>query len=234
VADFSTKAKFTEEELNAKLASMKVKNAAAEEAHRRQQADEDSFRAREQAEQIKRLEERQNRREMDKEREKNRARKLKAVGGREWDAEKKEEDYAGGQRREQFRRGAYGGVVGDQRQSEAPDGQSAAERYPQNRDRGSRGGRGGRGPGPGRGRGRGTSNPSTKPDPHANKDEAPASGDFPALPASKVESKDDERPKVTEVKKKASSQTDLPKSPNPGDQTWAEEVQNTVDKADAS
>ena len=213
---------------------MKVKNAAAEEAHRRQQADEDSFRAREQAEHTKRLEERQNRREMDKEREKNRARKLKAVGGREWDAEKKEEDYAGGQRREQYRRGAHGGVVGSQRTPEASEGQASDERYSQQGARGSRGGRGTRGSGTGRGRGRGASNPSTNLDSHTNRDGAPTSGDFPALPASKIESKDDERPKIIEVKKVASSQAELPKSPNPGIRNWAEEMQLASETVDPS
>ena len=45
------------------------------------------------------------------EREKNRQRKLKAVQAREWDSEKKEEDYNPRGYNPRFRRGAYGGVA---------------------------------------------------------------------------------------------------------------------------
>ncbi|KAI9826563.1 MAG: hypothetical protein M1832_006159 [Thelocarpon impressellum] len=86
------KPKLTEDELSTRLASIKLKNAAREEAHRRAEADEASFRQREKQEQAKRAEERQNRQVMEGERERNRLRKLKAVGGLEWDSEKQEED----------------------------------------------------------------------------------------------------------------------------------------------
>src|SRR5947199_10853154 len=101
--------------MSARLESIRLKNAALEEAHRRAEADEASFHEREQRELAKRVEERANRRVLEGEREKNRLRKLKAVEGREWDAEKREEDTVGGRGRggSHFRRGAYGGVVND-------------------------------------------------------------------------------------------------------------------------
>ncbi|KAI9858702.1 MAG: hypothetical protein M1813_007334 [Trichoglossum hirsutum] len=107
------KPKLTESELQARLASISLRNAALEAAHRRAEADEASFQEREQRELAKRLEERANRRVLEGEREKNRQRKLKAVQGREWDAEKKEEDYtSGGRGGNTFSRGAHGSVVG--------------------------------------------------------------------------------------------------------------------------
>ncbi|KAI9769137.1 MAG: hypothetical protein M1840_004488 [Geoglossum simile] len=105
--------KLTESELQARLASVRLRNAALEAAHRRAEADEASFQEREERELAKRVEERANRRVLEGEREKNRQRKLKAVEGREWDAEKKEEDYTGGPRGgSAYSRGAHGGVAG--------------------------------------------------------------------------------------------------------------------------
>jgi hypothetical protein len=90
------KPKLTEEELNEKLASMQIKNASAAAAHARAEADAAAFAEREsQAKQVadqKRKEERRDRQQMMGEREKNRQRKLKAMTGREWDAEKEEND----------------------------------------------------------------------------------------------------------------------------------------------
>ncbi|KAH0545255.1 hypothetical protein FGG08_000709 [Glutinoglossum americanum] len=107
------KPKLTESELEARLASVRLRNAALEAAHRRAEADEASFQEREQREIAKRVEERANRRVLEGEREKNRQRKLKTVEGREWDAEKKEEDYtSGGRGGSAYSRGAHGGVVG--------------------------------------------------------------------------------------------------------------------------
>ncbi|KAI9893974.1 MAG: hypothetical protein M1814_004744 [Vezdaea aestivalis] len=209
------KAKFTEEELEAKFASMKIKNAAAEEAHRRQQADEDLFRQREQEEATKRLEERQNRREMDREREKNRARKLKAVGGREWDAEKKADDHADrGGRSSEFRRGAYGGIINDQAGNEQGEntGQFSAVR-------GARGGRGGRGRGRGRGRGQQDQAPSER-TPYVNTGPPTAASDFPPLPATNAEKvADNAQPKISSPK---ASQGSGEK------ESWAEQVENTA------
>ncbi|KAH0556138.1 hypothetical protein GP486_005930 [Trichoglossum hirsutum] len=179
-------AKLTESELEARLASIRLRNAALEAAHRRAEADEASFQEREQRELAKRLEERVNRRVLEGEREKNRQRKLKAVQGREWDAEKKEEDYnSSGRGGSAFSRGAHGGVVGGR------GGFRNAERgrgdfHPSQRGRGDLNAP--RGP---RGAGRGRGGPPAGEAPTAQSSEAgpvpPQDGpaEFPALPSPK-------------------------------------------------
>ncbi|KAJ9486537.1 hypothetical protein VN97_g6810 [Penicillium thymicola] len=141
------KPKLTEEELSKRIAAAKenaVKKAAA---HARAEADQASFMEREQEAANKRREEVAHRRQMDSEREKNRQRKLKAQTGREWDSQKREEDYdprGGGSK---FRRGMHGGVSGAvRRDSEEAHPEEAADHPGGNRGSG-RGGRGGRGRG---------------------------------------------------------------------------------------
>ncbi|KAI3143773.1 hypothetical protein CBS147326_777 [Penicillium roqueforti] len=146
------KPKLTEEELSKRIAAAKenaVKKAAA---HARAEADQASFMEREQEAAKKRREELAHRRVMDSEREKNRQRKLKAQTGREWDSQKREEDYDPRGGGSQFRRGMHGGVSGAVRR-DFEDGRSedVADHSNDNRGRG-RGGRGGRG-----GRDRGSS-----------------------------------------------------------------------------
>ncbi|KAI9809574.1 MAG: hypothetical protein M1825_000006 [Sarcosagium campestre] len=199
------KPKLSESELSERLASIALKNAAREEAHRRAEADEASFQQREQQEAVKRHAERQNRRELEGERERNRLRKLKAVAGREWDAEKDEADAleADG-RASQFRRGAYGGVVGNVGTATAAGRgappESSGDEASGGRRRGGRGGgftprgsrgrgseefRGGRGRG---GRGRGAFHPGPA-NSHGHDgqrvlpDLAAVEKDFPALPS---------------------------------------------------
>ncbi|KAL3470757.1 hypothetical protein BJX99DRAFT_238858 [Aspergillus californicus] len=148
------KPKLTEEELSHRIAAAKENAAKKAAAHARAEADQASFMEREKVAEKKRREERQNRRVMDSERERNRQRKMNALGGREWDAEKPEEQFnsrGGGQ----FRRGMHGGVSGYTRSGfegsqpgeESPDdnGQQYGHRG-RGRGRG-RGGRGGRGRG---------------------------------------------------------------------------------------
>lgn len=97
---------------------------------------------------MKRREELAHRRMMNSEREQNRQRKLKAQTGREWDSQKREEDYNPRGGGSQFRRGMHSGVSGAVRrdvQDNRPD--EAAD---------STGSQRGRGRG-GRGRGRGSS-----------------------------------------------------------------------------
>ena len=84
--------KKTEEELNELMASMQLKSAAKAEAHARAEKDQASFLQREQQAAAKRMEERKAIREQDAERAKNRERKIKAQGGREWDSQKLESD----------------------------------------------------------------------------------------------------------------------------------------------
>ncbi|RDW75461.1 hypothetical protein BP6252_06603 [Coleophoma cylindrospora] len=103
------KKKLTEEELTAKMAEMAILNAKKAERHRLSEADSAAFERREKEQQKKRVEEQKSRREMDMERAKNRERKLKAQGGREWD-EGKEEEMFEDKRRSQYVRGGHGGV----------------------------------------------------------------------------------------------------------------------------
>ncbi|KAJ5323133.1 hypothetical protein N7452_011422 [Penicillium brevicompactum] len=141
------KPKLTEEELSKRIAAAKenaIKKAAA---HARAEADQASFVEREQEAAKKRREELAHRRVMDTEREKNRQRKLKAQTGREWDSQKREEDYNPRGGGSQFRRGMHGGVSGVARhdvEENRTDG--AADQAGGQRGRG-RGGRGGRGRG---------------------------------------------------------------------------------------
>ncbi|KAJ5164409.1 uncharacterized protein N7500_006239 [Penicillium coprophilum] len=138
------KPKLTEEELSKRIAAAKenaVKKAAA---HARAEADQASFMEREQEAAKKRREELAHRRVMDSEREKNRQRKLKAQTGREWDSQKREEDYNPRGGGSQFRRGMHGGVSGAVRRDfEEARSENAEDHSGGNRGRG-RGGRGGR------------------------------------------------------------------------------------------
>lgn len=112
--DGNSQDKLTEEELSERLAAIKIKNAAREAAHRRAEQDEASFRQREHNDAVKQREERANRREMEGERERNRLRKMKALHGREWDAQKDEADFVEvrGTGKALYRRGLHGGVGG--------------------------------------------------------------------------------------------------------------------------
>ncbi|KJX94112.1 hypothetical protein TI39_contig4216g00008 [Zymoseptoria brevis] len=109
------KPKLSEDELAEKMAKISLKNADLTAAHARAEADAASFEHREQqakhvAEQRKK-EERRDRQQMMGEREKNRARKLKALGNREWDSEKQEDDFRGGGRHD--KKGGFAGDKGD-------------------------------------------------------------------------------------------------------------------------
>lgn len=107
-----------------------------------------------------------NRRVLANEREQNRMRKLKAQGGREWDAEKEEErnrgDFGEARRGGQYRRGMHGGIAGDVAKTTGPGEGTTPVEEDWGGGRGFRGrgrGRGGRGHGRGRGdagRGRGS------------------------------------------------------------------------------
>lgn len=194
--------KLTEDELTARMESIKLKNAALEEAHRRAEADEASFQQREKQEAVKRQEERANRREMDSERERNRQRKIKASHGREWDAEKPEEEQpvgtrdgrgaGGGGNRSRYRKSLHGNVQGREQagDSKEEDGKGGVLPPRGARGRGGRSNSGGRGSegmnngkrgrggrnrggGAGRGSSEGVVNAST------------VEGEFPALPSTK-------------------------------------------------
>ncbi|KAF2279774.1 uncharacterized protein EI97DRAFT_186888 [Westerdykella ornata] len=193
------RSRLTEEELNAKLASMRAKNETLAAQHARAEADLASFEAREAAaakedaerkrQQAERQRiDRQNRQQMMGEREKNRQRKLDAMQGRAWDNEK-EEGFAGTgeERRTGAARGAYGGVAPSPRQvvedaaaQVGEDGLSAPQSYRGGRGRGrGRGGRGGRGGG-GRGDFHGPPQAGGKPE---QPQQPPSASDFPELPS---------------------------------------------------
>lgn len=105
-----TKPKLTEEELSARLEAVKLNNARREAAHRLAEADEASFQKQEAQEIQKRKELGVAREAMEKEREKNRLRKLGARAGREWD-EGKEDEPIRSPGESQYRRGVHGGIA---------------------------------------------------------------------------------------------------------------------------
>ncbi|KAJ5594966.1 uncharacterized protein N7459_001174 [Penicillium hispanicum] len=213
--------KLTEEELSKRIAAAKENAAKKAAAHARAEADQASFLEREQIAAKKRRQELANRRVMDNEREQNRQRKLNAQTGREWDSEKREEDYnlrGGGS---QFRRGMHGGVSGYVRR-DFDNGRSSDAVS----DHGSRGrGRGGRG---GRGRGsRGerassrdlsetTDAKTTAPSVH---DEA----SFPSLPATKKPEPGPAAAPVTTAAPPTMEKLESTMSPVSG--TWADQVE---------
>ncbi|KAH0294285.1 hypothetical protein KCU71_g14934, partial [Aureobasidium melanogenum] len=156
------KPKLSEQELAEKMSRISLKNEKLAAAHARAEADAADFAEREEVAAKRRQEERKERQQMMGEREKNRLRKLKAVGGREWDAEKPEDaDAFGGPRQPSGRgRGAYGGVAGQRNPDGSREGFSGDREdytdgreymYREDRGRGRGRGRGGRGGGAGRG-----------------------------------------------------------------------------------
>ena len=183
-----TRPRLTEEELSAKLEAARLNNVKREEAHRAAEADEASFRAQEAQAHERRKEDTLNRKRMEAEREKNRARKLAGRGGREWD-EGKEEDTGRGRGRG-YRRGMHGSVQGpdgsmnargpgDAERGRTPwDGEDEVRSGRQRGDYNGRG-RGERGAGAGRGRGRARGGAPER----ATAGQAPSFGDahFPAL-----------------------------------------------------
>ena len=193
----SFQTKLTEAELTARLSEMSLKNASLTAAHKRAEADEASFQAREAKAATRRLEERANRTQMLGERERNAQRKLKALGHREWDVNKTEEDYSmgrggagvggggrrggGGSGRGTMRGGGGGGddgVGADYRGEDLFDGRDGYATRPR------RGNRGGRGSTNSRNSGLNSSRYASSQQPPSNQ-----AADFPPLPtvASKQE-----------------------------------------------
>ncbi|KAJ5129482.1 uncharacterized protein N7515_005521 [Penicillium bovifimosum] len=207
------KPKLTEAELSKRIAAAKENALKKAAAHARAEADQASFMEREQEAAKKRREEAAHRQLMDNEREQNRQRKLKAQTGREWDSQKREEDYNPRGGGSQFRRGMHGGVSGVTRRNfEGSRPEDAADHQSSPRDSGWDDGWGDAG---GRDRGsprasRGSTPPGGTPrrkglagsrfateSPVAGLDDKSA---FPALP---------ERPKEPETKPTPKSETKL-------------------------
>lgn len=152
-------------------------NAQKAERHRLSEADQAAFQHREKELAKERKEkavaEKRNERAMEMERAKNRERKMKAQGGREWDSEKVESDIVDGRgrgRSSEYVRGGHGGVIrGGLSASKYSIDDSEAPAL-EHASRGRGGGRGGRG---GRGGARGGRALSTA---------VPTAEDFPSLP----------------------------------------------------
>lgn len=166
--------KLTDEQLEERMRNMRLKNAKILAAHEKSTADQEAFEAREKAAAERRKEDRQNRQAMMGEREKNRQRKLQAQGGREWDSEKKDEDFGPAFRG--ARRGAHGGVSGS-RYAKGETAPSSVAQWVESQavviEETGRGGRGGRGRGRG-GRGGGPG--------YQTQQAPPIASDFPELP----------------------------------------------------
>ena len=232
------------------MAAAKLKAAELSAAHARAEADEASFQEREKIALEKRRAENQNRRALEGEREKNRIRKLGAQTGREWDAEKKEEDYSQRNTRgSAFRRGVHGGVAYDRRGGGAgppPHSAFSGENEPEHLDGYQHRGRGGRGRGRGGGRGgRGgsfadnnqknsnnkTSN-GTQPRNNTSTPSINAENEFPSLPAGKPTTSAP-APGTSKIStgpvtsNKDSSLTFSPMTPSTPQGSWAEQVESS-------
>jgi len=176
--------KKTEAELTELMSSMRLKNAAKAEAHERAEKDQASFLQREKAAELKRVEQNKALKEQERERAKNRERKIKAQGGREWDSEKQESDIVDRKANSSgYMRGAHGGVssrtgsglAASQYNDQDPgdEGGGRGHDTPRSRGRGSRNGRGNRG----RGRAGYEGNMSS-----TKSSNMPSDLEFPALP----------------------------------------------------
>ena len=207
------KPKLTEDELTAKLAAAKERSQNLSAAHARAQADAASFEERERIAQQKRAKEKVERRAMDNERQKNAARKAAAMGGREWDLQKNEEDFRtpsgrGGPRQRGGQMRTMNGTTAERSDPALDDLSQYQWHEGRGRGRGGRG-RGRGGPRGGRGDARGGSKqPNVK-----------ADTDFPALPGAKS-TEIEKQPGLQEVRKKV---LDAP-SPPTGKSSWADQV----------
>lgn len=213
------KPKLTEEELTAKLAAAKTRSENLSAAHARAEADAASFAERERAAAEKRVQDVANRKVMEGEREKNRARKMAVMGGREWDAEKNEEDFrmaSRGGSRGNNPRGANGGVRASRELFPDDD----LRQYQWKEDRGGpRGGRGRR-----RDRGSDRSVPGGRADQRnsaAHQLDVAGEADFPFLPAS-TKPKDNRSASTRQGQNKSSSEV---LSPTAGAGSWADQVE---------
>ncbi|ERF76536.1 hypothetical protein EPUS_09017 [Endocarpon pusillum Z07020] len=212
------KPKLTEEELTAKLAAAKTRSENRSAAHARAEADAASFNERERAAAEKRVKDAANRKVMEGEREKNRARKMAVMGGREWDAEKNEDDFkmaSRGRGRGNYVRGANGGVRASHEEIQDEDLRQYQRRDNRGggRGRGKRGGRGSEhGAAGGRaGRGNGA----------AGQPDITADVDFPSLPAT-TKPRDDTSTARRQQPNKTSSEVI---SPIAGAGSWADQVE---------
>jgi hypothetical protein len=203
---------------------MAILNAQKAERHRLSEADQAAFQHREKELAKERREkavaEKRNERVMEMERAKNRERKMKAQGGREWDSEKVESDLVDGRgrgRSSEYVRGGHGGAIRGRGGGLAGSRYAAAEDEEAPETQSSRGrgafeirGRGGRGGRSGRGGKASNAVPSTE--------------DFPSLPTpAKVAAPESSTETATPAAKKV-------KSPDKPAGDWAEEMATVVEE----
>lgn len=207
------KPKLTEDELTAKLLAAKERSQNLSAAHARAQADAASFEERERVDQHKRAKEKVERRVMDNERQKNAARKAAAMGGREWDLEKNEEDFRiqsgrGGARQRGGQMRTMNGATADRSDPGLDDLSQYQWQEGIGRGRGDRG-RGRGVPRGGRGDARGG----------ARQPNVKAETEFPALPEA-TPAKAEKQPRQPDVVKQVS---EVP-SPALEKSSWADQV----------
>ncbi len=212
------KPKLTEEELTAKLAAAKTRSENRSAAHARAEADAASFNERERAVAEKRVKDAANRKVMEGEREKNRARKMAVMGGREWDAEKNEEDFKMASRdrgRGNYPRGPNG-------RAQASHEDVANDDLSQYQWKDDRGGGRGRGKRAGRGSERGAvGGRAGRRNDAAGQPDITADVDFPSLPAT-TKSRDDTSTARRQQPNRSSSEVI---SPTAGAGSWADQVE---------
>ncbi|EKD13971.1 hypothetical protein MBM_08172 [Drepanopeziza brunnea f. sp. 'multigermtubi' MB_m1] len=224
--------KLSEKELSEKMAKMAILNKERAEKHRLTEADQAAFQHREKElakeRKEKAIAEKKNERVMEMERAKNRERKMKAQGVREWDSEKVESDIVDRTRTRtsEYVRGGHGGVIrgGLSGSGYSVGGDDGSDlQAPRGRGRFEIRGRGGSGRGGRGGRGGKQQNP------------VPSSEDFPSLPTpTKVESTEPSKKApvsgTTEAEGAPSSEG---KSPE-GDKLardWAEEMATSIEES---
>lgn len=232
------------------MAAAKLKAEKLSAAHARAEADEASFKERERVAERKRRVENQHRRVMNGERDKNRQRKLEAQTGREWDLNKKEEDYTSSRGRgSAYRRGAHGGIAYDLNRGAKGLHTGASETSIGENDyfrgRGRGGGRGGHGRGGGNRRG--DNNQPRRPSQEASHEDASsasqkppvigAESEFPALPSASVPGYTGNVPSNSELTE-TNNQNENKSVPTPGFDdvvspltpqggSWAEQVESS-------
>lgn len=193
--------KLTEEELSAKMEKMAILNAQKAEAHRISEADQASYQHREKELAKERREkavvERKNERVMEMERAKNRERKMKAQGGREWDSEKVEADMVDKKgRSSEFVRGGFGGVINSGSRGGGLAGSRFSGEEGQDGNTGEEQASGGRGGFEIRGRGRGGRGGRGG----KAQNTVPGAEDFPSLPSAKPSEAAETAPAPTDAK----------------------------------
>ena len=218
--------KLTEEELSEKMAKMKVINAQKAERFRLSEADSAAFAQKEKEREKKRVAEQKNSRAMDMERAKNRERKLRAQGGREWDSDKVESDIVDGKGRGRssgYFRGAHGSVGRGRANGLAVSMFNVENAGQDDGDQSSRyhgGGQRGRGRGRGGGAQRGRGGSQALPGPE----------DFPSLPPTKTKATDSKLKNASPTAKSEEEKVKKGRDSEPSEMTRGDDAPTMPDK----